>query len=306
MQSHFTIAIQKCLLTLVELATIKWNIADDDIQLIQFNLMKIAKFCMLNELEISTVLYLFRQNDARTSNHKSKVCMQEKWQLLQGLYYLVLYVKESLSEPEYFKDLLEGQKTFDLYSVNYDDWKKMKNYNLDYFKIDLKSISTLKKINEEMSSNLRLKNKQNSGHLENMNDLVKRIIMTSNPKGNHYGATKFEENDPMRFANSLNADVKGLCESYEHNVLQTVTKVNSIACEFIQPDHTPQMTLLAAPSEQEREPRNSSIMPFPCDSIYPSMFQVHPSFMRQDMSETPLNDNQSSILKIYSSHNYNQ
>jgi hypothetical protein len=245
------------------LVTSKWGIEkEEDVQLIQYNVMKIAKFCMLNELEISTVLYLYRQHDFKTISHKGKGPIQEKWQLLQGLYYLVLYVKECLSESETFKDLLEGQKTFDLYSINYIQWKGEKLYNLDYFNIDLKTNSALKKINEELSKNLRLKNKQNSGHQENMNDLVKSIISTSNPKGNHYGAIKFEENDPMRFVNSLNADVKGLCDTYDHNVLLSVERVESLA-DFPHPYPYATPTPL---------PDNTQPMPIGPQSSNPSIF----------------------------------
>jgi len=78
----------------------------------------ITKHCMLNEVEIASLISIAKLAPPNTRPPKGL-------QVISDLYYTALQIKESLHDSLYFEQLLCGQQTFDLYSRPYDDdWKK--------------------------------------------------------------------------------------------------------------------------------------------------------------------------------------
>ena len=172
---------------------------------------------MLNELEIATVLYLFANSDIAPNSQSSNILLMAA---LYEVYYLVLYVKEMLSDRESFSILLAGQEANDLYSTPYYIWKQ--KCNRPYFNINFNDPLVIQKINRQYTANIQLKNKPSIEYKGNMNDLINNIFRNGIQKEKLF--IQLKETDPVRFAI---VEQRSDCESYEVK-LPPITKFKTI------------------------------------------------------------------------------
>lgn len=125
-----------------------------EIQGMSVYLMAIAKYCMLNEMESTAILYIIKTNTKK----KWFTPSLSSHEIITNLYYLGLYVKEVYNDKDYFRMLINGQNAIcDLYIMNYVKWREK---NIPKKFPDFASFDTFTQINKLYDELLRVEKPQ--------------------------------------------------------------------------------------------------------------------------------------------------
>jgi hypothetical protein len=191
--------------------------------------MKITKSCIINELDIATMLYLFTRSTLILRNKIPLITA-----VVNEIYYLALYVKEMLNEDEYFNIVLAGQEVNDLYTTPYDKWKEKHQIYFD-INLNLSDPLVIKGINEQYAVNIRRKSKPLAIYNGRLNKLIRNIFKI--PRSRKEWQRQMNAIDPLVKANTEQQSYE--CETYEYDRTISIIKCDSVRIQMPIPSIVP-------------------------------------------------------------------